>query len=53
MLIGGVGFGVLAGYLLDRRFGTGPWLLVTGSVLGMTTGFIGFFKRILQLGKRR
>ena len=31
--------GLIAGWLLDRWLGTGPWLLVTGIVLGAAAGF--------------
>ena len=30
--------GVWGGYKLDARFGTEPWLLLTGSVLGVAAG---------------
>ncbi len=48
-LIGGVGVGVLAGYGLDRWLGTLPWCMVGGSVLGMTAGFVGFFRSLSRL----
>ena len=31
--------GLIAGWLLDRWLGTGPWLLVVGIVLGAAAGF--------------
>ena len=31
--------GLIAGWLLDRWLGTGPWLLVAGIVLGAAAGF--------------
>lgn len=41
-------FSVLAflgfGYMLDRWFGTGPWLLVGGILLGSAVGFYEFVK---------
>lgn len=52
-LVGGVGMGVGGGYGLDRWLHTKPWFLVAGSVLGMTVGFIGFFRSITQAGKRK
>lgn len=36
------------GYWLDTRWGTGPWLLVTGAVLG----FLAFMTHLLQLAKQ-
>ena len=39
--------GVLFGYLLDGRFGTSPWLSVTGLILGTISGFTGLW-RILK-----
>ena len=32
------------GYLLDRWFGTQPWLLVTGIVLGSAVGLYEFVR---------
>jgi ATP synthase protein I len=39
--------GVLLGYGADRWLGTAPWLLVTGSILGMATALINFFRKVL------
>ncbi len=36
-----------AGYVLDRRFGSGPWLLLAGLILGMAAGFVNFFRLVL------
>jgi ATP synthase protein I len=52
-LTGGVALGVIAGYFADRHLGTAPWLLVTGSVLGMAAGMYGFFKAVADAEKRR
>lgn len=35
-----------AGYRLDGRLGTAPWLLVVGALLGMAVGFYGLFRRL-------
>jgi ATP synthase protein I len=51
-LVGGAAAGVLGGYLLDRRLGTTPWLLVGLSTLGIVVGFYGFIRDMLRLGKR-
>lgn len=52
-LTGGVALGVIAGYLADRHWGTAPWLLVAGSVLGMAAGMYGFFKAVADAERRR
>ena len=52
-LTGGVALGVLAGYFADRHWGTAPWLLVAGSVLGMAVGMYGFFKAVADAERRR
>lgn len=39
--------GVFGGYKLDEWLGTEPWLLIAGSVLGMTAGFLNFFRTVL------
>ena len=41
LAFGGIGF------LLDRRFGTKPWLLLAGLILGMAGGFVNFFRLVL------
>ena len=39
MFVPGIG-GTLLGLWLDRQFGTLPWLLITGIVLGSVTAFM-------------
>ena len=51
-LAGAVGLGTLAGWWLDKRFSTGPWLLVAGALLGIGVGFYMFFKILMNLSKR-
>jgi ATP synthase protein I len=38
--------GVGLGYWLDRRWGTTPWLLLLGSMLGIGAGFYQFYKTV-------
>lgn len=52
-LTGGAVVGVLGGYWLDKWLGTGPWLLVGLSLLGICVGFYGFLKEMARLGKRK
>jgi ATP synthase protein I len=52
-LVGGAVFGVLAGYFLDRYFGTTPWILVGLSTAGISVGFYGFIRDMLKLGKKQ
>ena len=40
----------LAGHWLDRRWGTGPWLLLAGLLLGMAAGFVSFLRVALAAG---
>ena len=47
MLVGPMlAFGAI-GYWLDGRFGTKPWLLLGGLILGMVGGFVNFFRLVL------
>jgi len=39
-------FGAI-GLWLDGRFGTKPWLLLAGLLLGMVGGFVNFFRLVL------
>jgi ATP synthase protein I len=43
-LFGAVVSGLIAGWLLDRWLGTGPWLLVAGIILGAAAGFYEFIR---------
>jgi len=52
-LAGAVGLGTLAGWWLDKKLGTGPWLLVAGALLGIGLGFYLFFKILMTLDKER
>lgn len=35
------------GYRMDGRWGTSPWLLLAGLVIGMASGFVSFFRFVL------
>ena len=52
-LAGAVGLGTLLGWWLDRKFSTGPWLLVGGALFGIGVGFYLFFKILMNLDKGR
>lgn len=40
------------GRWLDSLFGTAPWLMLTGLLLGITGGLVQFLRTALRLGKR-
>lgn len=44
--------GLFGGQWLDRRLGTGPWLLILGVFLGAAAGFYNLY-RALTAGERR
>ncbi len=52
-LVAAVGIFTWLGIWLDRKLGTSPWLTLLGALLGMTGGFISFFKTVLGTTKRR
>ena len=39
------------GRWLDGKFGTDPWLMLAGLVLGATGGLIAFLKQAADMGK--
>ena len=41
------------GYWLDHRWGTAPWLLVVGVVLGFVTSMIHLLRMVETTGKSR
>jgi F0F1-type ATP synthase assembly protein I len=45
---------IFLGHYLDGRWGTGPWLTLTGAVLGFSASFYYLFKTLSNLpgGKR-
>jgi ATP synthase protein I len=43
--------GILVGYLLDRWLGTGPWMVITGIVLGLTSAVIGLIRVLNRLNR--
>lgn len=40
--------GLGAGYWADGRFGTSPWLTLTGALVGLALGFYNFFSVVLR-----
>jgi len=40
--------GIGAGYWLDGRFGTSPWLTLTGLILGLALGVYNFIVVVVQ-----
>lgn len=43
--------GIIVGYLLDRWLNTGPWMVITGIVLGLTSGIIGLVRILNRLNR--
>jgi len=50
-LVAPILLGIFVGRWLDGRWGTEPWLLVAGSVLGMIVGFYSFLRSVLPARK--
>lgn len=47
-LAGGVLLGFWAGYRLDKRLGTAPWLMLGGAAAGMAAGFYLVAKELFR-----
>jgi ATP synthase protein I len=43
--------GILVGYLLDRWLKTGPWMVLTGIILGLTSAIIGLVRILNHLNR--
>ncbi len=53
-LVGAVAVFTGVGIWLDRKLGNQvPWLTMLGALIGMTGGFISFFKTVLGTRKKR
>ncbi len=53
-LVVAVGAFLGLGYWLDKKLGTRvPWLTMLGALVGMTGGFISFFKTVLGTRNKR
>jgi ATP synthase protein I len=48
-LVGSVVFMLILGWLIDSFFGTGPYFLVGGIILGSIIGFLQFFRVTAQI----
>ena len=40
------------GKFADDKFGTKPWLMVAGIVIGFTGGMIHFFREVIELSNK-
>lgn len=45
-LAAGVGLGFWAGYRLDQKFGSAPWLMLAGAAAGLGAGFYLVFREL-------
>jgi len=45
-----IAVGMVIGYLLDRLFGTHPWLLGTFTVLGIASGLLSLVRSLQRIG---
>ncbi|MCG3159869.1 MAG: hypothetical protein JMDDDDMK_00894 [Acidobacteria bacterium] len=43
--------GIIVGYLLDRWLDTGPWMVVIGIALGLTSAVIGLVRILNRLNR--
>jgi len=43
--------GIIVGYLLDRWLDTGPWMVITGIVLGLTGAVVGLVRVLNRLDR--
>lgn len=48
-----IAVGLIIGYILDRVFGTSPYLLIVFFLYGVAAGFINLFRVTKKYGKRK
>jgi hypothetical protein len=51
-VVGSIGAGIGAGWLLDRQFGTEPVLILIGLLLGVIGAFAGMIRMLNAFGKQ-
>jgi ATP synthase protein I len=51
MLPSSIVVGLLIGYYLDKWLGTGPWLLLVFTLLGVASGLISLIRSIIKVNK--
>ena len=47
-IVASVGLGIFLGWLLDRWLGTGPWLLMVFSILGVLAAFKAMYDMLMR-----
>ena len=52
-VVGSIGAGIGAGWLLDRQFGTEPVLLLIGLLAGVIGAFVGMIRLLSAFGRQR
>lgn len=50
MLPSSIAVGLAIGYLLDKAFGTHPWLLAVFTLLGVASGLLSLIRGLNKLG---
>jgi ATP synthase protein I len=50
-LVAAVGIGTIIGFILDRTFGSTPWLIIIFFFLGVTAGIINVFRSAKNMQK--
>jgi ATP synthase protein I len=53
MLPSSIIVGLFFGYFLDRWLGTGPWLLLVFTVLGVVSGLLSLFRALKKYDQDR
>ena len=48
MFAAAIAMGIGAGYWVDGKLGTKPWMTLTGALLGLVVGFYNFFIIVLR-----
>ena len=50
-LVAAVGIGTIIGFILDKTFGSTPWLIITFFFLGVTAGIVNVFRSAKNMQK--
>ena len=51
-MVSGIAVGVFIGYFVDQHYGTYPWMLLLGFILGSAAGFLNVWRSVKSMQEK-